>query len=278
VLITCDEAHLVEACLESVASWTDEIVVVDMYSTDGTREIVQRYTHRLYDHERLTYGDPARNYALSLATCDWVLMLDADERVPPSLAQELIGVAKANQVDVVHVPFRQIMFGTVGTSPGLADSTHPRFFRRGAINWPAHVHGGPDLTNLRALTLPDRLDCAVLHDTWRSVPQVVDKLMRYSPNDVANLQRKGEHFTLRGMLRAGVGEFYTRFVIGKAYEDGVAGFFASLYFSFYKFTIYAELWEKEGRTKDYDQRLRRWGRRWRKPLIAVVKLTRSLPS
>ena len=212
VIISCNEATVIEACLQSVVGWVDEIVVVDMYSTDGTREIVKRYTSHLIDHERLSYADPIRNFAFTQVTADWIVMLDPDERVPTLLAQELQHIAATQEYDVVQIPFRNAFFETVTQSEFGDDGMHPRFFRAGAISWPPEVHGHPDLSQVRVYVMPTgKPDYWILHDTWRSVGMVLDKIMRYSPRDVEKLQAAGQHFSLKRMVRATIGQFMWRF-------------------------------------------------------------------
>jgi len=274
VIISCNEADVIESCLESIKGWVDEIVVVDMHSTDGTREIARRYTDRLIDHERLSYADPARNFAFAQATCDWILMLDPDEQVPPALALELLRVAARDDVDVVDIPRQQIMFGVTTRSPGAADTTQTRFFRRGVLSWPPEVHGRPDISHLRRVELPTRgPEFALLHDTWRSVPNVLDKIVRYSPKDVENLQAQGVRFSPKEMLRVAGHEFFSRMFFGRAYEDGMAGLLMSLYFAFYKLNMYAELWEAEGRPHTFDKRMAKWGKRLRRPAITLYRIS-----
>lgn len=262
VLISCNDASVIEACLQSVASWVDEIVVVDMYSTDGTREIVKRYTSRLVDHERLSYADPIRNFALAQVTSDWIVMLDPDERLPTPLALELQRIAATQAYDVVQIPFQSVFFGTVAHSPLGDDGMHARFFRAGALFWPPEVHGHPDLSKLRVYVMPTgKPDYWMLHDTWRSVGIVLDKITRYSPRDVEKIQAAGQHFTLKGMIRATLGQFMWRFFGCRAYKDGLVGFITSVYWAIYAFTIQAMLWEAEGRTHQFDKQVQRWGRR-----------------
>jgi|SRR5579875_627794 len=257
VIISCEEADVLEPCLHSVAPWVDEIVVVDMDSTDGTLEVAQRFTDRIYRHHRLDYGDPARNYALSLARGEWIIMLDPDERVPSKLAAELRRIACTGEADVVSIFCQQIMLGRLTESAGLMDAHHPRFFRQGAVSWPAGVHEVPDLAGQRVVTLPRTADLSIVHDTWRSIPVIMDKIARYAPNDAAQLHARGLTFSPRVMIRDVANEIIGRIVYGKAYEDGLAGVFAALYFAFYRFTIHAALWEADGRPRSHDRSVAR---------------------
>jgi len=262
VVISCNDADVIEPCLRSVADWVDDIVVVDMHSADGTREIAARYHARVVDHERLSYADPARNFALSQAIGEWIIMMDPDERVPVMLAHELQRIAMEGMIDVVEIPFRTVIFGHSMQAHGVSDQPHPRFFRAGVISWPSEIHGRPELAGLRCYTIPSYGPAfAIHHDTWRSVPIVLDKIARYAPQDVENLRQQQAHFSLVTLLSAIVGGFANRMLEGRAYEDGMPGLLASLYWSVYDLTIHAELWEAEGRTQRFDKHIMRWGRR-----------------
>lgn len=256
--------------MQSVKDWVDEIVVVDMHSTDGTREIARQYSARLVDHERLSYGDPARNFAFAQATGDWIIMLDPDERVPEPLAHELRHIAETEEdrVDVVYMHRKMLRFGRIVTAPGSSDTgIYPRFFRRGKISWPPEVHGAPDTSGLRSKILPAQPPSLSLqHDTWRTVAGTLDRILRYAPEDVANLQARHERFSLGKMLYVVGEQIGARFLLRRGYEDGIVGLLTACYDAIYQLTIYAELWETEGRTAAYDPAIRRWGRSIAAPL------------
>jgi glycosyltransferase involved in cell wall biosynthesis len=279
VLITCDDAEIVEPCLASLASWVDEIVVLDMHSTDSTREIVQRYTPNVHLHDRLPYCEPARNAAIARATSEWVLVVDSDERILPPLADELRRIAASGLHDAVDIPFLQMAFGRVLTSPGGQDGAHPRFFRRGAATWPATIHEVPDFSGLRRLdlsALPDWRErgFAMLHDTWRSPHQVLAKLARYAPQDAERRLERGDRFTFPGMAAAVLQEFRYRFVIGRAYEDGVAGFLHASLFAVQELGVHAEMWQKQGSRPAEDAAVVAWGRRMERSHRGLVTVWR----
>ena len=102
ILITRNEAANIAACLESVA-WADEIVVVDSGSTDETPAICRRYTQNLTVTDWPGFG-PQKNRALDRATGDWVLSIDADERVTPELRAEIEQVLQAPDADAYELP------------------------------------------------------------------------------------------------------------------------------------------------------------------------------
>ena len=96
VINTWNEEQNLPWSLGSVRSWADEIVVVDMHSQDRTREIAESFGAKVYLHEWLGFADPARAFAIAQATCDFVLLLDADEMIPKPLSRELQRIANAS--------------------------------------------------------------------------------------------------------------------------------------------------------------------------------------
>jgi glycosyltransferase involved in cell wall biosynthesis len=83
IVHVCNEAHLLTDCLES-SKWADEIVVVDMHSTDGSEQVYHRYTDRVFLHPREIITDRAHNFGFSHTRGDWLLKLNPDERVSPA--------------------------------------------------------------------------------------------------------------------------------------------------------------------------------------------------
>ena len=93
VIMVHNEEKNIEECLQSVHGWVKEIVVVDDNSTDRTMDIVKKYTNAIYTKEWSNEGK-SRNFAYSKATSDYILSLDADERVTPELRNEIIELFK----------------------------------------------------------------------------------------------------------------------------------------------------------------------------------------
>lgn len=278
VIVSCNEADVIDACLQGVADWVDEIVVVDMQSTDGTREIVRRYTDRVVDHERLDYVEPARNFAISQATGDWIIMLDPDERVPQELARELQRIAVSGDADVVDIPRETWILGGPLIASGYQNDAHPRFFRRGVLTWPSEIHGAPDLRKTRTIQLPRDPGMSVKHDTWRTVASQLDRIQRYAPQEVALLQKQGCIFNVDRMLRAMWIAFRRSFITGQGYRDGVRGLFVGLLLADYQMVIHMELWEHQKKPLNGNSTVERWSRRL-SPLYNLARtLRRRLPA
>ena len=82
VINTLNEAKKIGRCLASLKGFANEVIVVDMMSTDSTRDIVKKYGAKVFKHKRVGYVEPARNFAISKARYDWIIILDADEEIP----------------------------------------------------------------------------------------------------------------------------------------------------------------------------------------------------
>ncbi len=103
-MIVKDEEKFLPTCLESVKDYVDEIIIVDTGSTDKTVEIAKGYNAKIFHHAWENSFGKARNYSLKYATCDWVLILDADEEVDKEDAHKLREAIKDNSANVIYLP------------------------------------------------------------------------------------------------------------------------------------------------------------------------------
>jgi len=257
VIITYNDAERIQPCLESIR-WVDEIVVVDLGSTDSTVAICREFTDFIYSHEWVPYADPIRDEALALARGQWILMLDPDERVSPTLASKLRAIAACDDVDVVLIPFWHMLFGYKRTDPLAVADAIPRFFRKGVLEWPPEVHARPNLERLRRLKLDPKEGCYILHNGWRTTDEVLDKIDRYTHVEAEALYRQGVRFSVARLLGEMLREL-GRGVVYQAHLSGTPGLIGSLFMVFYRFMVMARLWELEGLPRSEDGKVSRWG-------------------
>src|SRR3989339_2085316 len=139
VIHTYNSEKYLEKCLESVKT-CEEIVICDMHSTDRTIEIAQKYGAKIVYHENVGFADPARNFALSHATQDWILVLDSDEMVTPELLAYLREYQTNYQTNykVVYIPRKNILLGKVLWS--WYPNSIMRFFKNGVVTFDEKVH------------------------------------------------------------------------------------------------------------------------------------------
>lgn len=241
---TRNEEYNLRACLESLGR-AGQIVVVDMESEDRTVEIARGFTEDIYSHPKLGYADPARAFALSKATCDWVLIVDADEIVTPPLWDELERLASENAIDVALVPFRTWMFGRRlnGGGWGPGQETHPRFFRRTVNIISDRVHMMFDVPSTARVYPVSAKDAVIEHFNYYDLFHFIDKFNRYTTIEAINaFEGKKEGFpSFRSALFKAIKEFTRRYVIKKGYRDGGEGFLLAFLMSAY----YLSAWQKE---------------------------------
>ncbi|NKB87305.1 MAG: glycosyltransferase [Acidobacteria bacterium] len=177
VVITRDEEENLAECLDSVP-FADEIIIVDDGSSDSTLDVAGRYTEKVF-RRRLDRFGRQKQFAIEQANADWILVLDADERVTPELAQSIKSVlAESGPIDGYRLRRRTWLFSEPVTCTGWYKFAHLRLFRRGKARYvDRRVHEFPELEN------PDRcgrLQGDLDHFTYASLDEYREKLDRYS--------------------------------------------------------------------------------------------------
>lgn len=219
-IITFNEERNIRACLASV-SWVDEIVVLDSGSTDGTMEICREYTDRVYSDPHWPGFGVQKNRALDKITGDWVLVLDADERVNPALRAEIEGVlaSESSSADVFEMPRRSFYCGRAIRHAGWWPDYVPRLFRRGAARF------SEDLVHERLIFQgrPERLRSPLLHYSYHDLSEVLQRIDRYSSAGAENL-RDRKRGSLGKAIRHGLWSFFRTYVLRLGFLDGREGF------------------------------------------------------
>lgn len=243
VINTRNEERNIRFCLESVR-WCDEIIVVDMESEDGTLPIAREYTDKIYTHRKVLAFDIARKYAVEKAEGDWVLLIDADELVPKALSDKLQGIARDDLADIVYIPFKTHIMGAWIQHTGWWPDYHPRFFKKGSIDFVETVHAFMNVSNsARKIHLPEREEYAIEHFAYLDSAHFVTKLNRYTTMEAQHLHDSRRRFSLYRMFAQSGKEFISRYVVCRGYKDGYRGFFLSLMMAFYRALSHIKLWE-----------------------------------
>ena len=217
VLITRNAAHLLESCLESVA-FADEIVVVDSASSDGTAEIAARRGARVVQKEWLGYGRQ-KQFAVEQAANDWVLCLDADERVSPELAASLVRVLEAPAAPVYRMARRNRFLGRwLEHGEGYPDWSLRLFDRRQA-RW------SDDMVHEKVLyaVTPGTLEGDLLHESAEDLARYLDKQNRYTTLAAEDLHRRGRRAGMTELLLSPLTRFLKFYVLRLGFLDGLPG-------------------------------------------------------
>jgi len=243
-ILARNEEQTIAFCLETI-KWCNEIVVVDMESEDGTADVARRYTKKVFSHPVVLKFDAVKQEAVERTTGDWVLLIDADEMVPLSLARRLQEVAAEDAFDVVEIPFRHYIMGEWIRHSGWGYSVIPRFFRRGCVNFSGRIHAYTHWTaNARILRLEATPEYCIHHFNYLDGAHFVRKLNHYTSVEAALLHEQGVRFSYRALLHSVVKEIYTRFFKFQGYRGGVRGFALSMFMAFYRALTYIKLWER----------------------------------
>lgn len=245
VINTLNEEQNLAHALRSVQSWVDEIVVVDMHSTDRTVEIARSHGARVYLHEPLGYADPARAYAIERTTQPWILMLDADEMVPLQLSLRLLDIAREDRYDVVDIPWVNYLFGRRITHSGWGphQDRHMRFFRRGKLHARSDIHNFlQPVPDARILKLPLREGEGVVHFNYLDVHHFVQKMNRYTDIEARRIDAGTWQFWPRALLHPPA-EFIKRLVLRQGYRDGAFGWVLAGLMFFYRSLSYFKAYQ-----------------------------------
>lgn len=238
-IITYNEEANIRKCLESV-EWTDEIVVVDSYSTDHTVDIAKEYTKHVI--QRDWPGHVAqKNNALDFATNEWVLSLDADERVSPELRKEIETELqeKALPWDGFYIPRRTFYLERWIRHGGWQPDIKLRLFKKSKGRW-----GGKDphdkvILDGKAKTLRS----LIYHYNYRDLSHQIATIESYSKISSTELFKEGKKFRFSYLLLRPPLRFLRDYFLKQGFRDGWPGLIIAVNTSFYVFIKYAKLWE-----------------------------------
>ena len=247
VINTLNEEKNLERCLETL-DWVDEIVVCDDGSTDKTIEIAQKFTDKIFYHRGKGYVEVARNFAIQKAQGNWILVVDADEEIPGSLAKKLQVLANGKQATAIShvlVPRKNIIFGKWIQHSGWWPDYNIRFFKKGKVRWSEKIHKDPETEGMSFSIRPDE-DLAIVHHNYENISQFIDRMNRYTDIEVKELVASGYRFNWLDLFKKPNSEFLSRFFAQEGYKDGLHGFILAALQSFSFFVIYLKVWELQG--------------------------------
>ncbi|QNM96907.1 glycosyltransferase family 2 protein [Chitinimonas koreensis] len=240
VLITRNAAGQLAACLDSARGLADEIVLLDSGSDDGTLALAERYGARIASQPFLGFG-PQKRAAVALAQYDWVLCLDADERLTPELAASIRAALADPQHAAYRFARRNRFFGRyLGHGEAYPDWCLRLFDRRRA-GWSADaVHEKVEVREGGTGSLAGDL----LHDSAESLASYLTKQNRYTDLQAEALFAAGRRAGIGKMALSPLTRFIRFYFVRRGFLDGAGGFAHILIGSFFAFVKYAKLAER----------------------------------
>ncbi len=243
-IVTYNSEKYLTECLSSV-TWGDEILVIDLGSSDGTLGVAESFHCRIIKHEWVPIVEHARHQAIESCTNDWILVLDPDEVIPASLANQLRQIAAEDKVDAVSIPWQNYIFGHWMQHSGWENDRHTRFFRKETASYSDQVHREA-IVKGRILHLPAEEGNYIVHHNYDNVTQFVEKLNRYTTLEADQLLEQPNAMLVSGLPRQHLNNVRSRFFRSEGYKDGLQGIVASELMGCYWTIAYGKAIEKKG--------------------------------
>jgi len=223
ILITKNEEKNIRECLDSV-SWIDEIVIVDSGSTDRTLEICREYTHQIFVNEHWKGFGYQKSMALKKVTNEWVLSIDADERVSTELKNEIeLAIGKGNY-SAYSIPRQAYFLGKAMRHGGWWPDYVVRLFKRDIGRF------SDDIIHERVIVEESikKLKNPLIHYSYVSLDQLMRKMNIYSAAGAKKLSSQGKNSNLLIALTRGFWAFFRAFIIRGGVLDGQMGLIAAI--------------------------------------------------
>lgn len=240
VVIVKNEEEMIADCLES-ARWGDEVVLLDGGSTDKTLEIAQQYKAKIIKQktEEKNYAS-WRNQGKDEAQSEWILYLDADERITPLLKNEIQQTINNKQYEAYAIPRRNFLLGRELKHGGWYPDYQVRLFHKSKLRgWVGDLHEQPEIEGSIG-----KLENPMVHLQPEKIEPALDKSINWSTIE-ARLLFESDHpqATWWRVLRMGATTLFERLIKKQGFRDGIEGWIESIYQAFHTMIVYMRLWE-----------------------------------
>ena len=239
VIITQNEEKKLRDCLASVSDLADEIVVLDSGSTDQTQTIAREFGAVIHVTKDWQGFGAQKNKAVSLAKNDWILSIDADERVTPELSLEITNLLQTQPVSLSYeIPRSSWYCGRFIKHSGWYPDYVLRLFNRKSAKF------SMDLVHERVLPsgAVGRLNSPLLHYSFQDFSHVLTKLNRYSSASAEQLYLLGKKSNLPKAVAHGLWAFVRTYVLRAGFLDGAQGFALAVSNAEGTYYRYLKLW------------------------------------
>jgi glycosyltransferase involved in cell wall biosynthesis len=240
-IIAFNEERNIERCLQSLQGVADEIIVVDSFSQDKTVEICEKYGAKVFQHPFEGYG-AQKNFAVSQASFDLILSLDADEALSEPLKKSLIEAKESEAFDAWKCNRITNFCGTWIRHGGWYPDRQLRFWNRNAGSWnDSKVHEKVDLKPDARLGY---LKGDLLHYSYYSFDEYIRQMNKYSDLKAEELIRRGKSPAALKLIFKPFGKFLTNYVYKMGFMDGYYGFVLAVSAGYADFITQVKMKEK----------------------------------
>lgn len=242
-IFSYNEEKQISEAIDSAKLLSDSIAVIDMESTDRTAAIAKNEGATVHNFPHSVYVEPSREFGIQKTSGDWILILDADERITPELAKEI-------KLAISHEPLatsffripRKNMFGRKVwlKNGGWWPDTQIRLIKKNAFkHWSKRIHSTPQIEGAEGT-----LNNPLLHYFHGDVSRMVEKTTVFENIESDLLKKAGRQASTLTFFRKFVAELYRRLVRDRGFMDGRIGIMESIYQAYSKTITYLYLYEK----------------------------------
>lgn len=251
VIVSFNEGHLLNDCLTSIP-FCEEIILVDLESTDNTIEIASKHPVRIIRHARVPIVEHIRKRIIDKVAFDWILFVDPDEVYTAPLQKAIIAEFNSFPSDAgsIELPI-QFLFRSAPLRGGIWGGQQFRgaLKHRSRNLFSHHVH---EDISLQPGFLPHRIihkGAFIEHFWMQSYTQLFEKHRRYLKEEGRKMFEKGKRYSPFQHLYHGLNAFRHSFFLKKGYKDGLTGLFLSFFWCWYISGCWFSLWQYERRRK-----------------------------
>ena len=248
VVSAFNEEKMIEDCLKSVKDLADEIILIDNTSSDKTVQIAKKYADKIFvQPNNPVMLNTNKNFGFNKASGQWIISLDADERITKDLEKEIQMLVLDQRYTGYEIPRKNIIFGKWIKHAIWWPDYNLRLFRKGKGNFPLkHVH-----EKLEVKGNISRLKKPILHYNYQTISQFIKKLdTTYTESEVENFLISGKKIYWHDAIRWPANDFLKTFFLQKGFRDGFHGLILSIFQAFYSFVFFAKVWERHENFKD----------------------------
>lgn len=245
LVLTHNEQEILEGCLKSL-NFADEIIVLDQNSSDNTVKIAKKFTKNLFKTNNTAF-DKNRNKLANLAKGEWLLYLDSDERLTPSLIKQIKKNINEKKFSAFYIPRKNYVLGKHLKHGGWWPDYSPRLFKKkDFIAWEGKIHETPHFKG-RAFYFKEPL----IHLTARNLNLMLNKSIKWAKIE-AELAFESNHSKVNQfkVIKAFSFDFFYRYFIKLGFLDGVVGLIESIYQALHKAMVLTYLWELQNNSLD----------------------------
>ncbi len=240
IIITFNEEKNIRRCLESVKDIADEIIVLDSYSTDKTKEICEMYQVRFFEHQFDGHIEQ-KNRAITFAVNEYILSLDADEALSGELKKSILEVLRSWDADAYFFNRLTNYCGKWIYHSGWYPDTKTRLFKKSNARWGGTNPHDRIILDKNAVT--KHLKGNLLHYSYYSIEQHIDQINKFSSIKAREMYKRGKKFNVFLALLSPLVKFIKQFIFQRGFMDGMYGLVITINSSQVNFLKYNKLRE-----------------------------------